>query len=396
MNSRREFIGGAAGVALLALLPGCEAAPAPVSASAIPLSPPSPSTDTPPAHAPSSNPPPGRARGATRIDVRQHGAQGDGVQDDTAAFQRAIDALPDDGGTVEVPAGRYLIDPLRSVRLRSRMHLQLAADATLLAKPNAADRGYVLWAPLVDDVEISGGRIVGERDRHLGTTGEWGHGIQVVGASRVTLRGIHVSDCWGDGICIGGKKRKGGEKVLSSDVVIDGVVSTGNRRQGLSITGSRDVLVTNSEFSHTAGTAPQCGIDIEPDKPDFATNVRIRNCRIHHNAAYGILAYKRTRNVTIADCTIQDNRSCGVVLDGCATASITGNDIRDNGSTGLLVKNDSRDCRIGRNTFANNRSGKMPRARNAGSGADAKPGRARDIVVQDAASDIRVETNTFL
>ncbi|WP_159017468.1 right-handed parallel beta-helix repeat-containing protein [Cognatiluteimonas profundi] len=387
MNARRDFLGGAIGMALLAMLPGCKAASAPVPTSAAAPSPAPLSPDAPP----------GRARGATRIDVRQHGAQGDGVQDDTAAFQRAIDALPADGGTVEVPSGTYLIDPLQSVRLRGRMHLQLAPDARLVAKPNAADRAYVLWILLVDDVEVSGGRIVGERDRHLGTTGEWGHGIQIVGASRVTVRDMQISDCWGDGICIGGRKPKGGgPKVLSSDVVIDGVVSTGNRRQGLSITGSRDVRVTNSEFSHTAGTAPQCGIDIEPDKPDFASNVHIQNCRIHDNAAYGILAYKRTRNVTIEDCTIQDNRSCGVVLDGCATASIIGNSIRDNGSTGLLVKNDSSDCSIGRNTFANNRSGKMPRPGIAASIKGASPRVARDILVQDAASDIRVDTNTFL
>ena len=35
----------------------------------------------------------------------------------------------------------------------------------------------------VSDVEISGGRIIGERDAHLGTTGEWGHGVMIRGAS---------------------------------------------------------------------------------------------------------------------------------------------------------------------------------------------------------------------
>jgi polygalacturonase len=49
--------------------------------------------------------PPARARGAARIDVREHGAHGDGQQDDTTAIQAAIDALPPGGGTVHVPAG---------------------------------------------------------------------------------------------------------------------------------------------------------------------------------------------------------------------------------------------------------------------------------------------------
>src|SRR5260221_7645493 len=40
--------------------------------------------------------------------VLDYGASGNGVKDDTAAIQAAIDACPD-GGTVTVPRGSYLI-----------------------------------------------------------------------------------------------------------------------------------------------------------------------------------------------------------------------------------------------------------------------------------------------
>ena len=56
--------------------------------------------------------PPTRTRGATIINVRDKGAVGDGIHDDTAAFQAAVNALPSTGGTVYVPAGTYLIDPV--------------------------------------------------------------------------------------------------------------------------------------------------------------------------------------------------------------------------------------------------------------------------------------------
>jgi len=376
LHARRSVLAAAVGIAVATLLPGCEAAPAAAAAATPPMP-------------PKAFPPATRARGATRINVRDKGARGDGVQDDTQAFQEAIDALPGDGGTVVVPAGTYLIDPLQSVRLRSRMHLQLAQDATLVAKANAAERGYVLWLPLVDDVEVSGGRILGDRDRHLGHGGEWGHGIQIVGASRVTVRDMHIADCWGDGICVGLKKDANGERRLSSDVVFDGIVSTGNRRQGLSIVGARNVWVRNCEFSHTAGTAPQCGIDIEPDGPAFVDGVRIEHCSLHDNAAFGLLVLKHTQGVIVEDCTIEHNRRSGLVINGSSNGSFVGNRIRDNGAPGLVLKGGSRGFTVSRNTFAGNGGG-----RGLGLGAGGKG--KRDLVIDGSAVDIRVDANTFL
>ena len=42
------------------------------------------------------------------INVREHGARGDGITDDTASVQAAIDACPS-GGTVYFPSGTYLL-----------------------------------------------------------------------------------------------------------------------------------------------------------------------------------------------------------------------------------------------------------------------------------------------
>ncbi|WP_460971424.1 glycosyl hydrolase family 28-related protein, partial [Novilysobacter erysipheiresistens] len=110
--------------------------------------------------------PPNRRRGGASINVRNHGARGNGSADDTAAFQRAINALPSTGGTVVVPNGTYMIDAVRKVRLRSRMHLKLASGAKLVAKTNSSPRYYVLDAGNASDLEISGGQIIGDRHRH--------------------------------------------------------------------------------------------------------------------------------------------------------------------------------------------------------------------------------------
>lgn len=299
--------------------------------------------------------PPTRARGGTTLNVRNFGAQGNGSTDDTAAFQRAVNALPTTGGTVYVPDGTYVIDPTKNVRLRSKMHLRLATGAVLKAKRNSAERSYVLNAYRVSDVEISGGRIVGDRDVHLGTTGEWGHGIMVRGSERVTVRDMHISKCWGDGMSIG-QATVSSTIIPSEDVVVANIVSTGNRRQGLSIGCSRNVKVYDSEFSYTRGTAPQCGIDIEPDELGHTTisTVHIENCVLRHNAKNGLLIYKRVSGVTLKNCIIERNGGYGIYTVAPVGGLMTGNTIKHNYHGGVKFTVVTRNYQVSGNTFRNN------------------------------------------
>lgn len=331
-----------------------------------------------------------RQRGGARIDVRSHGARGDGVHDDTRAFQDAIDALPPEGGTVQVPAGNYLLDPVRSVRLRSRMHLAMEPEARLIAKPNSAERAYVLSVQQVDDVEVSGGRIVGDRIAHTGTAGEWGHGVMVRGATGITVRNLHVSQCWGDGISIGGAKAQDGRIVPSRDVVIADVVCDGNRRQGLTIGRSRQVRVYRSQFVNTGGTLPGCGIDVEPDAGDIAQDVRIEDCLVRGNWGAGIQLYRRVSDASIRGCTIEENRGDGVVVIGAQDCIVSGNVIRRNGLAGVGLRRGARNILVGDNQFSGNR-------RNAGRAkpAPGKSAQSRHVTVAPETTSIRITDNHY-
>jgi parallel beta-helix repeat protein len=298
-----------------------------------------------------------RTRGSHRVDVREHGAAGDGVSDDTASFQAAIDALPESGGTVHVPAGAYLIDPERSVRLRSRMHLAMDERARLLAKANAAPRAYVLLAQQVEDVEISGGRIVGDRDSHLGTSGEWGHGIRIRGCSRVTVRDMHISRCWGDGISAGGIMLRGQPSRPGRDLLISNVISSGNRRQGLTLGSYRGVRVHGCEFSDTRGTPPAAGIDIEPDT-DVARDVLIEECLVYGNRGPGIQLYKRAAGVTVRRCTIERNHGDGILAVAAVDCVFADNIIRNNRLKGVALRGGSRNVRLAGNRFEANDRGR--------------------------------------
>ncbi len=65
------------------------------------------------------------------ISVRDFGAKGDGVTDDTAALQAAIDCCPK-GGRVTVPAGIYFTRP---IVLKSHITWELQQDAVILGDP---------------------------------------------------------------------------------------------------------------------------------------------------------------------------------------------------------------------------------------------------------------------
>ncbi len=80
------------------------------------------------------------------ISVRDFGAKGDGVTDDTAALQIAIDCCPI-GGRVTVPAGTYFTRPLV---LKSHMTWDLQKGATILGDP--CEERYALLPGSVQDV----------------------------------------------------------------------------------------------------------------------------------------------------------------------------------------------------------------------------------------------------
>lgn len=71
---------------------------------------------------------------AAGVNVKDFGAVGDGVTDDTAAVQTAIHFLPE-GGLLRFPAGSYRTGPLA---LKSHITLEFAREAVLLGDPERA------------------------------------------------------------------------------------------------------------------------------------------------------------------------------------------------------------------------------------------------------------------
>ena len=278
------------------------------------------------------------------VNVRDRGAVGDGVQDDTDALQAAVNEVGGSGGTVHVPEGIYRIDALRSVRLRSDMTLRLDNGAVLRAAPNDQGHSAVLLLQSVADVNIVGGVIEGERAGHLGSEGEWGMGLSILSSQRVAVDGVTARECWGDGFYIG--------DAGSRDITLCGVLADHNRRQGLSITQGKRLVVRDSVFQRTEGTEPEAGLDIEPDRGDAVDQVLIERNVFRDNAGGGLQIGPAVadRQVTfVTGVRVEDNDvigngvgalsppNYGIQLQASSGNTLRGNRVRDVTGIGIGV-----------------------------------------------------------
>lgn len=274
------------------------------------------------------------------INVREQGAKGDGVTDDTKALQRAIDQASAVYGVVEIPDGIYIVDAEVGVRLKSDVVLKLSGSAIIKARPNNVAHYSILKLENISNVEIIGGVLLGEKDNHQGTSGEWGMGMSLVAVKNIVIKNVVSKNNWGDGFYISGD---------SNNIKFCSVVANGNRRQGMSIVSGENILVIDSSFINTSGTPPQAGIDIEPNENQMVRNVKILNSKFLNNSGAGIASYvpqyakeSSVSNVEIRANVIAENKTSGVSIFNTSLFRIIENNLINNKGNSIYLDNKTR------------------------------------------------------
>jgi hypothetical protein len=174
----------------------------------------------------------------------------------------------------------------KGINVKSGSRIIFQKESSLIMKPNSLEVYGIMNLFNVEDIRIYTPVLIGERNKHIGTKGEWGMGIFIQGAKNIQILNPKISDCWGDGICIE-KGKDGSKNIKITNAKIDNC-----RRNGISICDGYNIEIRNPLISNTQGTLPMCGIDIEPDNNNDTLNkIFITNPITFNNSCAGILIY---------------------------------------------------------------------------------------------------------
>jgi hypothetical protein len=194
------------------------------------------------------------------VNVRDYGAKGDGMTDDRAAIQAAIDA--GSGSTVVFPAGRYLVSQAPSAAGSWDLHVS-GAQTSLLGEPGAILAQMAGTSPNVrllhvDAANVSIRGLVLDGQKALQTPGEHRAGVFATGATGLELSDLTAQNFYGDGIYV---------HIGSNNVRLTRVSAIGNVRNGLTLGGGTvGAEVVNSEFL-------QNGVQQADSEPGGGTHV---------------------------------------------------------------------------------------------------------------------------
>jgi len=240
------------------------------------------------------------------VSVKDFGAVGDGVADDTAAFNAAIAAVGS-GGTVYCE-GSYKIDSTVTLSSGVSLVANFSAELTFDAAAN---------------FELSGANDVENIIFNMNSTAR-----QVLGTtvSNVTFKNCTAKNSTNNGFYF---------SVGCSNITFDGCTATANTKSGFAVTGTESNAPNRIQFINCrAFSNGQGGISVsgtgEQTSPaqtaNYATNILISGCITNSNGttANSGIEFPYCRYVSIVNCVSFSNVEHGISCQESSDFSISG------------------------------------------------------------------------
>ena len=232
------------------------------------------------------------------MNTKQFGLIGDGTTDETEKlnkfFSQPIEKYIINNGT-------YLIDG--DININSNSYVVFMENAIIKRKSTNSTHYYMLNIGNKNNVTIKGAHLIGDKDEHSGTTGEWGYGIHIYSSQNINIEDCIIEKTWGDGIYIGYSYAEVSTQIPRY-IYVNNVKIINCSRNGISVCSGEDIIITNSYIYGTTRTNPKAGIDIEPEAPEsinpYLKNVTIDNIITEANGiGIGLTTNKQVENLTI-------------------------------------------------------------------------------------------------
>ena len=246
-------------------------------------------------------------------------------------LQAALDAVPEGGGLVTIPPGRYVItEPLRVKTAETRIvgggaatHIinnnETGAPAFILRPPNLdADKNAQLWRVQMADLRISGNVKSGD--------GIFAEAIQEIYFEGVSIdhhggHGIHMVNC-------------------TEDPRVADCIITYNKKSGVEIHGGHDIVVNANHFEENQD-ALRC-ID--------AFNLCMNGNNIDDHLGNGVII-ENTYGSVLSGNMIEECNGTAIILDrDCYGITLSANVIAHHLLGGIDLR-DASGCTLSANTF---------------------------------------------
>jgi len=183
------------------------------------------------------------------VSVKDFGAVGDGVADDTAEIQAAVDAVgAAGGGTLTIPVGTYLVSSSITVgsnthiRGRGEIILDDNADCSVISI-NASSSNVS-----IKDISIDGNRL-NQTLETVGAESEYG-GIEIGNfCDQILIDGCTIIECYGYGI----ESNNAPSNITITNNTIDGVDFYSGIRMSQAGTGTNIKVANNTVLNYRKG-----------------------------------------------------------------------------------------------------------------------------------------------
>jgi hypothetical protein len=227
-----------------------------------------------------------------RVNVRDFGALGDGLHDDTQAFMNAANALEPAGGEVYAPAGVYVIrpsglSPRGGLELFGRSNITLIGDGlqdtTIRMAAGTYDGNtHLIYIKNSFQVSIRDLTLDGNR-QNASFPSEQNHCVEVWSSIQLRFERVRFRNCRGDGIRLMGIPVQGDP--WTELAWIENSRFEDNGRSGIAVQRAvRNLHIRNNTFERLSDQS----IDVEPTGSQSPTDIFIENNVMRHDGTLAV------------------------------------------------------------------------------------------------------------